>query len=345
MIATLMLAIFLFLPRFIFAGDEPAYGGDSYAAEFISTAKTALEHLKGLPPEEIAPVEATKLEETISRTQVSSEETLLLNGNEVDAINYPESGKIQISRSRWRNLRGESEAAARFNLVLHEYLSVSKIEDSQYRVSQKLMKAMHLELLARIWKDENKSIEKSNNFSAAMEMGMANYTGGLGKTNSTAFYKGLKVSYNAKPSVSLDFSAHQGISRDTLGIQTQMDISLVPLLMGIRYQYVKADSKFFDVVRPYAALGGGLYIRKMSVVASDSEFEFNDMETTTHQPGFYAGIGAKLQIIHQLLNLGLDFTYHKIFFPDADETYGGKVADGDRSGGYIASVVNIGVSL
>jgi hypothetical protein len=47
-----------------------------------------------------------------------------------------------VSRDRWATLRQTTETITRFNLVLHEYLGIMGFDDSQYRISQKLIQAM-----------------------------------------------------------------------------------------------------------------------------------------------------------------------------------------------------------
>jgi hypothetical protein len=136
-----LLSFVLVLASPALAGNESG-GGDGYAAEFILTAKTALELAKKLEPVELSPVNIDTFTGSIQNTKVHSEEKLFLEGNEVDAINYPNRKLIEISRVRWEVLRTESQTVPRFNLVIHEYLGIMGIDDAQYKVSQKLINAM-----------------------------------------------------------------------------------------------------------------------------------------------------------------------------------------------------------
>jgi len=136
-----VLVSFQVLPVKAIAGNESG-GGDGYAAEFVLTAKIALELAKKLAPSELLPVNIDTFAGAIANTSVHSEEKLALEGSEVDAINYPNKKLIKISRVRWTDLRTESQTVPRFNLVIHEYLGIMGIDDSHYSVSHKLINRM-----------------------------------------------------------------------------------------------------------------------------------------------------------------------------------------------------------
>lgn len=124
------------------AGDGVGNGGDSIASEFILTAKDALRILKG-KSEVKKYLDVDKFEIAILNTKISStDDSLILNDIEVDAINYPEQKRIKINRSRWLDLRSSSRTVSRFNLVMHEYLGIMKIEDNQYSLSQLIVGIM-----------------------------------------------------------------------------------------------------------------------------------------------------------------------------------------------------------
>jgi hypothetical protein len=136
-----VMVLFQFMPTNAIAGNESG-GGDGYAAEFVLTAKTALELAKKLDPSDLLPVNIDTLTGAIANTSVHSEEKLVFEGNEVDAINYPDKKLIKISRVRWTDLRTESQTFPRFYLVIHEYLGIMGIDDSQYSVSQRLINSI-----------------------------------------------------------------------------------------------------------------------------------------------------------------------------------------------------------
>jgi hypothetical protein len=125
-----------------FAGTETGNGGDGYAAEFILMGKKAVEILKAISLKEVEGVNVLHLSGVILSTEVHSRDALYLNGQEVDAINYPNKQLIELNRSRWEKIRNEDQTIARYTLVIHEYLYLMQINDSQYQVSQKLIQAM-----------------------------------------------------------------------------------------------------------------------------------------------------------------------------------------------------------
>lgn len=74
----------------------------------------------------------------------TQEQTFLGNdgrGPEVDALNYPDEGRIVLSRSRWRGI-GYNLKAVRL-LVIHEYLGLARQDDSTYRISSYLVRKIN----------------------------------------------------------------------------------------------------------------------------------------------------------------------------------------------------------
>lgn len=121
-------------------------GGDVIASEFNSIARTAVYFLKlrPLPTDDQALI--LKIEQKIEFTLVESvTDSLILNGREVDAINYPTLNHIKISRKRWEQvrLRNPSERAM---IVLHEYIWIAGTDDSAYATSSRLVKEIAMSL-------------------------------------------------------------------------------------------------------------------------------------------------------------------------------------------------------
>lgn len=127
-----MLAILLF-SLLAYAEKETGNGGDSYAQDFVYYGKEAIRLLKSNP---IPEIDTRRLEQAVKETLVSSEDRLRLNGNEVDAINYPSERKIVINRNRWKDLA--SDEYKKIFLTLHEYLYMIGVEDVNYIVSNKI---------------------------------------------------------------------------------------------------------------------------------------------------------------------------------------------------------------
>ncbi len=124
------------------SAGQSGNGGDGFASEFVNTAKLSIEILKKIDTTSVKQFDLDKFTGAVVNTAVQSEESLFLKNQEVDAINYPKEKLIKMSRSRWRELRESTKTTARFNLVIHEYLGIMKIDDSQYKVSNVLIKLM-----------------------------------------------------------------------------------------------------------------------------------------------------------------------------------------------------------
>jgi len=117
------------------AGQE-GHGGDIAVSIFVGVAYKTPACLKDSPLNDREyPGLADDFAAAIARTSVYSVDKTVLNGNEVDAINYPdiESPRILISRSRWLDDRLTNQMRAL--LVFHEYLSIAGYDDSSYKIS------------------------------------------------------------------------------------------------------------------------------------------------------------------------------------------------------------------
>lgn len=329
-----------------FAGDESGHGGDSYASEFIATAKSALEELGRVPAQEIEPLKIETFREAVLHTEVHSEGTLILDGNVVDAINYPGKKQIQINRERWETLRGQSQTAARYNLVLHEYLGIMGIDDSQYAISQKLLKTMHFELLAQIWNSEHTIANKKYPaFGVTADMGIGFYTGGLGQSNDTGLYSGVRISSYLTQTWAIDLSVHRSSSTDTVqtlgGGLAFLDTALTPVLLGIRHHFVWDRIPLLNELYPYLTAGGGVYFRSQKVVGHSSDIAFDSNVNDSQNPGVYGGLGTQMVFWNGEINVGIGLLYHYIFFEDRETTWNGKIASDSRSGGYLSSSVTM----
>lgn len=119
-------------------GTDRGNGGDEYSKSFIEYGLDISEALGQNP---IPGVDAKSLQQAVRNTFVNSQENLVLRGNEVDAINYPnpQNPRILVSRSGWDRLA--STPHRRAFLVLHEYLGILGIDDSRYQISSLLDRA------------------------------------------------------------------------------------------------------------------------------------------------------------------------------------------------------------
>lgn len=139
----LILLVTCLIPLNLYAGGGTVgNGGDAFASEFVLTARMTANILKKKDLSKIINFELNKFAGAIEVTEVLTEKTLILNGNEVDAINYPSLKLIKVSRTRWQDLRDEKLTISRFNLVIHEYLGIIGSDDSKYAISNELIKLM-----------------------------------------------------------------------------------------------------------------------------------------------------------------------------------------------------------
>ncbi|MBC7430241.1 MAG: hypothetical protein H7336_16625 [Bacteriovorax sp.] len=115
---------------------QEGHGGDIAVSIFVGIAyKTAA--CLAESPESLKdyPLLLEDFNLAIARTSIYSVEKTVLNGNEVDAINYPtvEAPRILINRNRWLDDRLSTDMRAL--LVFHEYLSIAGYDDSSYKIS------------------------------------------------------------------------------------------------------------------------------------------------------------------------------------------------------------------
>ncbi len=110
-------------------------GGDTYVAEFKAIASTVLASVR-MQTGSFTEFELNALEKAVSSSQVSFKNSLLLDGKDVEAINYPSSGRIEVSFSRWGAAHSRE---ARAKLVFHEHLGLMGVDDSAYQISNRLV--------------------------------------------------------------------------------------------------------------------------------------------------------------------------------------------------------------
>ena len=117
-------------------GTDRGNGGDEYGKAFINLGLDLAESLAQHP---LPGVDAKRLLEAVDSTYVNSQERLFLGDEEKDAINYPESHRILVSRTAWDRM--ESQPHRRAFLVLHEYLGIMGVDDTRYQISRLLDRA------------------------------------------------------------------------------------------------------------------------------------------------------------------------------------------------------------
>lgn len=142
MIKSFIIFLVFVCPLFAIAGGTVGNGGDGVSAEFVLTAQTAVELIKSSVVNDVKGFKMNAFIGAVATTKVNSADSLTLNGNEVDAINYPQEKKLVVNRSRWALLRSEDQTVPRFMLVLHEYLWLSGSDDSSYKISKTLIQRL-----------------------------------------------------------------------------------------------------------------------------------------------------------------------------------------------------------
>jgi hypothetical protein len=132
-------------------GNEGGHGGDTYALEFATLGQKIAQELNLEDNQQLMAkwqLSATTLKTTVQNTLVysSEEDQVKLRGQIVDAINYPESKKIILNRTRWR----EAVLSDKLKLVLHEYFGIIGVERDTYTASVEFvgaLKSLHKKLL------------------------------------------------------------------------------------------------------------------------------------------------------------------------------------------------------
>lgn len=116
-------------------GNEGGHGGDTYVIEFATLGKLISAGFNSFSDETLKQNYFTKeaFEMVVKTVKIAShsKEEMLLEGEEVDAINFPDKDLIKINRDRWRELSLEG----RIKLVMHEYFGILGVERDHYKVS------------------------------------------------------------------------------------------------------------------------------------------------------------------------------------------------------------------
>lgn len=123
------------------AGNFVGNGGDASAMEFTWMARIATRRLETAKLSPDQKLHLTRLKDAIDHTRVVCKTKLHLDGEQVDAINYPDKRLIVIRRAGWAQMK-RNTSTTRFGFVLHEYLGVSAVGDPHYETSKALVETM-----------------------------------------------------------------------------------------------------------------------------------------------------------------------------------------------------------
>jgi hypothetical protein len=133
----------IFMSSLAFAGWDHGNAGDAVASEFILTGRDVLQRVELLFENNKPLFDSANLRTAILATEVVSEDHVLLDGYERDAVNYyPTKSLIKVNRSRWRDLRRSTETKTRLRVVLHEYLWISGVDDTNFKHSEHLIELL-----------------------------------------------------------------------------------------------------------------------------------------------------------------------------------------------------------
>jgi len=116
-------------------GGTVGNGGDSIAIQFKDIGNTLVAQLRFAEKKNKLPIDPESFKQVVNKSIVeSTNNKLVLKGKRKDAINYPSSQRIVIYAPGWRQLSIQDKR----KLVLHEYLGLLKVDDSQYQISSAL---------------------------------------------------------------------------------------------------------------------------------------------------------------------------------------------------------------
>jgi hypothetical protein len=170
-----------------------------------------------------------------------------------------------------------------------------------------------------------------------LDLGAGIYTGGLGASNTPGFYVGGHLIYFFDRQVALEAAVHYSNSIDTVNPNqnqlVQINTDLIPITLAFRFYFdTKNAPKAIAVANPYLVAGGGLYIRSQSIIQNVGNLPAPSGSTNSF--GGFAGGGVEFAIYGRHTYLGIDLRYHLVFWPDANDTFGGVLPPGSRGGGY-----------
>ncbi len=179
-----------------------------------------------------------------------------------------------------------------------------------------------------------------------IDVGVGLFTGGLGSTNTPAFYAGAHFIYFFDRSFALEIAGHFGSDVDTpkssSGNGGTINTTLIPITLGFRYYFNTADApRAVAIANPYLGLGAGIYLRSQEPSSASS---YNEPSSTTSSFGAYGAGGIEFLIYRKHIYLGIDARYHLVFFaPDLTTSVnGGPTAiPGSRSGNYFTTTASI----
>lgn len=95
---------------------------------------------------------------------------------------------------------------------------------------------------------------------------------------------------------------------------------VVPLLLGLRYEFISAENNFW--IRPYVSFGGGPYFTSEVKLDAENLLQQNAPNVNSTRAGAYLGGGADLKLGRNVA-LTSDLRYHLIDLPTASNLQSG----------------------
>lgn len=233
-------------------------------------------------------------------------------------------------------------------LALGSALSFGESQGSEYKgVSDPFGDPANYEF-AEDEKEDKEFFHLGRYLMLGLDVGAGIFTGGLGRSNTPGFMFGGRLVYFFDKAFAFEGAVHFSMSTDTLVSSVsandfaKIDTRLIPITFGFRYYFdTKNAPRAIAIANPYLVGGGGIYLRNQDVLSQTTGLSFNETSSSTNSFGGFLGAGAEFNVYRKHIYLGADFRYHFVFFPDEDETYGGKVLEGERSGDFFSSLLTI----
>lgn len=143
-VAALLIAVVLSFPGFSRAGTEVGNPGDAAVFDFIRASREGLELLRQ-NFSQVPFIAIADFENSIRTANISATNNpLLVNGIEVDAINYPSQNIIVFSRPHWN---AQVDRSLKVALAVHEHLGLIKVSDPNYAITFQILGDRRLPLI------------------------------------------------------------------------------------------------------------------------------------------------------------------------------------------------------
>jgi hypothetical protein len=329
-----VLAIAMLFTQQAQAGNEVGNGGDRYAQEFTAIARSIVNELKANPNEQIQNLAG--LEEAVEDATIRTKDTVRLGGEEVDAVNFPQRKRIELSRSRWKDYNLEQKR----QLVMHEILGLAGEDDQHYQISGVIPEESHSSSIAdSSLPTGNASVasksefdkKDSGRFFLGLGGGINNFTGNIGKLYGSAGPSlGARVGFSLQPNFDL-MVAFEKSGFEYTSAQTGQT--------GIDLSDIKAGARF----KPWA----GHMVEPFVTASLKHNFrsqEFRDLGQVMKDTalGYEAGLGFMVNVAKST-SLWLEGTAGSILFKDRYDATFENDGIADTTGMLVAA--NVGVQM